>query len=309
MSLQMPLLKGYYRMKLRTNIRNSPVDPATDLPADLVGAFDEKVFPRFRIATLDTLEWGRKRHHIPLMLEVDVTAARDAIRLQKEQTGESVSFTGWIIKCLAQAVAEHPHVHALRKGGGKLITFRDVDVTIVVERAVGPSRTGERGTTLPMPYIIRRTNDKSLAAIHAEIRGAQQAPVGDGATQIGGAYAASQVRLFSMLPKFARDLLVWRRLQRDPFFMKRMMGTVSITSIGMAGHGGIGWGIPLGIHPLILAVGGISPRPLLVGDRLVMREHLGLTVLFDHDVTDGAPVARFVSRLQELMESACGLVP
>ena len=242
---------------------------------DLVGAFDEATFPLFRIATLDTLEWGRKRHHIPLMFEADVTAAREAIRLQKERTGEGVSFTGWIIKCLAQAVAEHPHVHALRKGRGKLITFRDVDVTIVVERAVGPAGSGARGTTLPMPYIIRQANDKSLAAIHAEIRSAQQAPLGDGATQIGGSYAASQVRLFSMLPKFARDLLVWRRLQRDPFFMKKMMGTVSVTSIGMAGHGGVGWGIPLGIHPLILAVGGISPRPLLVEDRLLMREQPG----------------------------------
>ncbi len=286
-------------MSRRTNIRNSPSDP--------IGAFAERTFPRFRTATIDTLEWGRKRHHIPLMLEVDVTTARDAIRVQKEQTGEAVSFTGWIIKCLAQAVAEHPHVHALRKGRGKLITFGDVDVTIVVERAVGPGGAGARTTTLPMPYIIRKANEKSLAAIHAEIRSAQQAPVGDGATQIGGAYAASQVRLFSMLPKFARDLLVWRRLQRDPFFMKRMMGTVSVTSIGMAGHGGIGWGIPLGIHPLILAVGGISPRPLLVEDRLLMREHLGLTVLFDHDVTDGAPVARFIGRLQELLESAYGL--
>ncbi len=287
-------------MSLRTNIRKSPAEPATDL----VGAFAETTFPRFRTATLDTLEWGRKRHHIPLMLEVDVTAARDAIRLQKERTGAAVSFTGWILKCLAQAVAEHPHVHALRKGRGKLITFHDVDVTIVVERAVGTAPAGARAATLPMPYIIRRANEKSLAAIHAEIRDAQQAPLRDGATQIGGAYAASQVRLFSMLPKFARNLLVWRRLQRDPFFMKRMMGTVSVTSIGMAGHGGIGWGIPLGIHPLILAVGGISPRPVLIEDRLLAREHLGLTVLFDHDVTDGAPVARFVGRLQELMESA-----
>jgi pyruvate/2-oxoglutarate dehydrogenase complex dihydrolipoamide acyltransferase (E2) component len=45
----------------------------------------------------------------------------------------------------------------------------------------------------------------------------------------------------------------------------------------------------------------------LVGDRLLPREHLGLTVLFDHDVTDGAPVARFIGRLQELMETAYGL--
>lgn len=46
----------------------------------------------------------------------------------------------------------------------------------------------------------------------------------------------------------------------------------------------------------------------MVDDRLVIREHLGLTVLFDHDVTDGAPVARFIGRLQELMESGHALV-
>ncbi len=272
---------------------------------DLIGSFDEHTFPHFRTATLDTLDWGRKRHHIPMMLEVDVTAARDALRTQKAQTGEAISFTGWIIKCLAQAVGEHPHIHAVRKGRRKLILFRDVDVAIVVERTVS---TADASKTLPMPYVIRKANEKSLAAIHAEIRSAQQAPIAAGATQVGAAQAAWMVRLFNMLPKIARDLIVWRRLQRDPFFMKRMMGTVSVTAIGMVGHGGIGWGIPVGIHPLLVAVGGISPRPIMVGDRLVMREHLGLTVLFDHDVTDGAPVARFIGRLQELMELGHALV-
>jgi pyruvate/2-oxoglutarate dehydrogenase complex dihydrolipoamide acyltransferase (E2) component len=272
---------------------------------DLIGSFDEHTFPRFRTATIDTLDWGRKRHHIPMMLEVDVTAARDALRTQKAQTGEAISFTGWIIKCLAQAVGEYPHIHAVRKGRRKLILFRDVDVAIVVERTVS---TGGASKTLPMPYVIRKANEKSLAAIHAEIRSAQQAPIAAGATQVGAAQAAWMLRLFNMLPKPARDLIVWRRLQRDPFFMKRMMGSVSVTAIGMVGHGGIGWGIPVGIHPLLVAVGGISPRPIMVGDRLAMREHLGLTVLFDHDVTDGAPVARFIGRLQELMESGYGLV-
>ena len=272
---------------------------------DLIGSFDEHTFPRFRTATLDTLDWGRKRHHIPMMLEVDVTVARDALRTQKAQTGEAISFTGWIIKCLAQAVGEHPHIHAVRKGRRKLILFRDVDVAIVVERTVS---AGSASKTLPMPYVIRKANEKGLAAIHAEIRSAQQAPIAAGATQVGAAQAAWLLRLFNMLPKIARDLIVWRRLQRDPFFMKRMMGTVSVTAIGMVGHGGIGWGIPVGIHPLLIAVGGISPRPIMVDDRLVMREHLGLTVLFDHDVTDGAPVARFIGRLQELMESGHALV-
>jgi hypothetical protein len=34
---------------------------------------------------------------------------------------------------------------------------------------------------------------------------------------------------------------------------------------------------------------------------------LSLTVVFDHDVVDGAPAARFVKRLVELIESGYGL--
>ena len=37
------------------------------------------------------------------------------------------------------------------------------------------------------------------------------------------------------------------------------------------------------------------------------REFLSMTALFDHDVVDGLPVALFLRRLSELMESAFGL--
>jgi hypothetical protein len=119
--------------------------------SDPIGAFDEHPYPISRTATLDTLRWGRRRCHIPLLLEVDVTAAREAIRRQKAATGEGVSFTGWIIKCLGQAVSEHPHIQALRQGGRKVVLFRDVDVAIIVERTVS---AGGANKTLPMPYVI-----------------------------------------------------------------------------------------------------------------------------------------------------------
>ncbi len=35
---------------------------------------------------------------------------------------------------------------------------------------------------------------------------------------------------------------------------------------------------------------------------------LCLTVCFDHDIIDGAPAARFVTRLKELIESGFGLL-
>jgi pyruvate/2-oxoglutarate dehydrogenase complex dihydrolipoamide acyltransferase (E2) component len=84
---------------------------------------------------------------------------------------------------------------------------------------------------------------------------------------------------------------------------------ISAHSIGEAGKGsGSGWGIPIGIHPLIIALGSIARKPGVVGDAIVIREYLGTTVLFDHDVIDGAPVARFVQRLQELLEVGYGLI-
>jgi pyruvate/2-oxoglutarate dehydrogenase complex dihydrolipoamide acyltransferase (E2) component len=270
---------------------------------DLIGNFKERKFPEFRNATIDTLTWGRKRHHIPILLEVDVTVARDAIRDQKKM-GQSVSFTGWIVKCLAQAVSEHKSIHAIRKGTRQLVIFEDVDVSIIVERAVGQPDEGE---TLPMPYIIRKANEKTLATIHAEIRAAQQRAVLEGEVQIDSPRAAGLTHLFTTLPRWVRDLFFWQPLFCNPFQVKRKMGTVAVTALGMVGRGGMSWGIPIGIHPLIVAVGAIAKRPGIVNDQIVVREYVGLTVLFDHDVTDGAPVARFVKRLQELMTDGYGL--
>jgi len=63
----------------------------------------------------------------------------------------------------------------------------------------------------------------------------------------------------------------------------------------------------VGIHPLVIALEGIAKKPGIVGDKLEVREYLGMIVLFDHDVTNGAPVARFVQRLRELIENGYGL--
>ncbi|NJO84205.1 MAG: 2-oxo acid dehydrogenase subunit E2 [Blastochloris sp.] len=44
-----------------------------------------------------------------------------------------------------------------------------------------------------------------------------------------------------------------------------------------------------------------------MADRIEPREILNLTVVFDHDVVDGAPATRFVRQLVELIESGYGL--
>ena len=86
-----------------------------------------------------------------------------------------------------------------------------------------------------------------------------------------------------------------------------MAGTVGITAVGMFGKGHSGWGIAPTTHSLGLVVGSIAWKPAVVEGRIEPREILNLTVVFDHDVIDGAPAARFARRLVELIESGYGL--
>jgi pyruvate/2-oxoglutarate dehydrogenase complex dihydrolipoamide acyltransferase (E2) component len=74
----------------------------------------------------------------------------------------------------------------------------------------------------------------------------------------------------------------------------------------MAGRGG-GWGLAPAGQSVLLIVGGIARKPAVIAERVEPRYVLDLTVAFDHDVVDGAPAARFVKRLVELIESGYGL--
>src|SRR6266540_298604 len=75
----------------------------------------------------------------------------------------------------------------------------------------------------------------------------------------------------------------------------------------MFGEGQGGWGIAPTMHPLDLIVGSTAWKPAVVEGRIEPRESLNLTLVFDHDVIDGAPAARFARRLVELIESGYGL--
>ena len=68
---------------------------------------------------------------------------------------------------------------------------------------------------------------------------------------------------------------------------------------------GTGWGIPFISHSICLTVGGVGRKPGLARDgRIEVRDAVCLTISVDHDVVNGAPVARFISRFRDTVESA-----
>ena len=86
--------------------------------------------------------------------------------------------------------------------------------------------------------------------------------------------------------------------------MKRY-GAIGVTAVGMFGpRNQATWLIPLvGGATVGVAVGGIVRRPCVHDGQLESREHLCLTITFNHDIVDGAPAARFVKRFSELLMS------
>ena len=52
----------------------------------------------------------------------------------------------------------------------------------------------------------------------------------------------------------------------------------------------------------ILGVGRIAPKPLALGDQVVIRKMWTLSLVFDHRLVDGAPAARFLQHIKELIE-------
>ena len=85
-----------------------------------------------------------------------------------------------------------------------------------------------------------------------------------------------------------------RVASRDIGIQKRY-GVAGVTAVGMFGSGPM-WLIPLtGATVTVASVRSRRARRSSTAT-LQEREHLCLTVSFDHDIVDGAPAARFTSR-------------
>jgi pyruvate/2-oxoglutarate dehydrogenase complex dihydrolipoamide acyltransferase (E2) component len=246
---------------------------------------------------INMLDLEGPRHEMYGLLEVDVTVARQFIAEYKARTGETLSFTGFLTACLAKAVEQDKAVQAYLKGRKQMVLFDDVDVGLMVERKIGEKRalTG---------HVIREANRKTYGEIHQEIRSVQATPVPPNRG------LPTWFRSMMLLPwPLSRlfNVLIRVVMRYAPTIPVSMGGTVGITAVGMFGEGHSGWGIFPVTHVLGLVVGSIAWKPAVIEGRIEPREILHLTLVFDHDVIDGAPAARFAQRLVELIESGYGL--
>jgi pyruvate/2-oxoglutarate dehydrogenase complex dihydrolipoamide acyltransferase (E2) component len=265
---------------------------------DIIGAYEIQRLSLRRRMTIDGFDAFPPGHHILGLLELDVGLALERVQAM-QQRGTRVSLFSFVVACLGKALAEHPELNAVRSGR-RIVRFADVDVSasIELETPEGP---------YPYQVTIRRTSTKSAVEIYAELEAARARYAAAKPVSRENRFFETMMRWLGLLPRFVR-LWLLRRVASSPFAVKRWTGTTFVTSVGKFASVP-GFVIPFAAGPLAasFALGSIVDKPVLRGQELRNHPFLALTVVVNHDIVDGGPAARFVHRLQQLIESADGL--
>ena len=247
-------------------------------------------FPRVREFVIDVMVPAERKHMIHILFEADVTDVRKYREKKKIEGGAAPSITAFIIKCVADAAMTNKRIAALRFASRKLAIFDDMHVSCNVEKEID-------GQSQPMGLVVRQANRKNIDEIHDEIYSY--------ATE-GFKKQIEPYKRFAKLPRFLRSIFMSPMLF-NPNKIAEQGFNIIVTSMGMFGAGG-GHIIPYQHCSLCISIGGITRKPGIVEDRIEPREYLSITATFDHDITDGAPAARFAQDLKEYIERGHGLL-
>ena len=247
-------------------------------------------FARIREIVIDVMVPAQNKHMIHVLFEADVTDVRKYREKKKIEGAAVPSLTAFIIKCVADAAMTNKRIAALRFASRKLAIFDDMHISCNVEKEID-------GQSQPMGLVVRQANKKNINEIHDEIHSY--------ATE-GFKKQIGPLKKFAKLPRFLRSIFISSMLF-NPNKVAKQGFNIIVTSMGMFGAGG-GHIIPYQHCSLCISVGGITRKPGIIEDRIEPREYLSITATFDHDITDGAPAARFAQVLKEHIERGHGLL-
>ncbi|MBN2157031.1 MAG: 2-oxo acid dehydrogenase subunit E2 [Candidatus Lokiarchaeota archaeon] len=243
--------------------------------------------------------FSKKKNTIWAIAEADITDVLDRLQEHKKKTGESISFTAFLITVFARVVALHKYpMNSIIKKGKEIYTFNDVDFSTNIER------TFPDGTKRPISYTIRKANEKTLRQINDELSDAKIAKLKTATSTKGKkGWIKWVIKRLPNFPRWIRYLLL-RKMFNDPILKKNSMGTVNLTAVGMFGTG-MGKMIHITPHTLSIGIGGIDDLPFVIDGKVVPRKKIGITLAMDHDVIDGGPATRFFHDVRQWLMFFC----
>ncbi len=262
---------------------------------DHIGKYKKEKYTFFRKLIAESQSCLFRKHYIKGIFEIDVTECRKNIKKYRTQNNQSLSLLAFIMKCIGIAIEENKTIQALRKND-TLITFDDIDISLTMELEID-------GKKVPRNHIIRKVNEKTLLQISDEIEAVKRQNKEVTEESISSDPDYKKIKRLFLLPSFIRRL-IWKKIANDPFMIKKMLGTVGCTSIAMFIKTS-GWAeLTRSFFSIHFIIGSISKKPVLVDGKIQNRHYLSVSVLFDHDVVDGGPATRLISRISALVEKS-----
>lgn len=238
-----------------------------------------------RRAVIASATVTKDKNAIHCFTEVDITEPRDLIKKHFEKTGEKLSLTAYIVTCLSNVVKDYPQFNSFTKGR-RLILLDDITISVLIEREIS-------GENVPEPVAIKQAQNKTYLQIHKEIREAKKQQ----SNKLGSLSGQPWIRL---IPVFLLKLFI--RIADKNILMAKKYGKIAVTAVGMYSREPL-WFIPHGTATVLITVGSINKKVIESDNHFVSREHLCITVSFDHDIVDGAPASRFMNQLIETIKS------
>jgi pyruvate dehydrogenase E2 component (dihydrolipoamide acetyltransferase) len=207
--------------------------------------------------------------HVTLNVEADATALVD-VRRRLARDGLDVSYNALLLNILGRALRDHPHLNASLEGDA-IKLWKPVHIGLAVDT--------DHGLLVP---VIRNVEGKGLRQLAGEIRLlAERARAGQCAPEdlTGSTFTLTNLGMFGI----------------DSF-----TPIINLPECAILGVGRIKKQIVAATDLVELAdLPGLSSNAI---GGLAVRHMVWLSLTFDHRLVDGAPAARFLQRVVQLME-------
>jgi pyruvate/2-oxoglutarate dehydrogenase complex dihydrolipoamide acyltransferase (E2) component len=240
---------------------------------------------RCRWNLLDLIQMvGRESIPTYLFYDVDMTWVEN-LRKQFAAVGYKTTVTAILLKAIAIAQRAHPITRTTLLPTGKLVTLNSICAGFTVERFV-------KGQPAVFFGSIKEPDVKPLIEISDELR----------------SYATDAIEThevletqnwFNNVPWLLRQIILFVGMRVPSIRIRYMGATFGLSSLGKFGCKVV---VPPCVSTSTFGIGEVEERPVAVNGKVEVRPVLSLVLNFDHRVIDGAPAARFMQDVIELLQ-------
>lgn len=230
-------------------------------------------------------------HNIYALLELDITGLRKHLR-ERRAEGEGGSLFSFFLKAIALCLQEFPEFNSMINHR-KTTEFESVDISIPIEIT-------RDGSVENKQLLIKNVPSKTIKEINDEIENSKNTID----EQRGYILSRPIQILMNHIPRKLAVLLI-KTVMRNHKKVMELSGSVFVTSVSMFSS------IPGFIIPFIggpkacsFAIGSTIRKPVVVRNEILIREMINITTVFNHDIIDGAPAARFINAFRRYIESS-----